>query len=48
MKLKTTYGQNRGILSMMIVALIVAFTAVLGSGSPATAAPDATIVLPAG
>lgn len=48
MKLKTTYGQNIGILSMMIVALIVAFAAVLGSGSPATAAPDATIVLPAG
>ena len=48
MKLKTTYGQNRGILSMMIVALIVALVAVLGSGSPATAADDVTFDLPAG
>ena len=37
MKLKTTYGQHRNVLTVMIVALIVAFAAVLGSGSPATA-----------
>ena len=48
MKLKTTYGKNIGILSMMIVALIVAFVAVLGSGSPATAADYVFYDLPAG
>jgi hypothetical protein len=48
MKLKTTYGQNRGIFSMMIVALIVAFVAVLGSGSPATAADYVVYDLPEG
>jgi hypothetical protein len=50
MKLKTTYRRHRGVLSVMIVALMLTLAAVLGSGSPATAAdpPDLTISLPAG
>lgn len=38
MKPETTDQRHRGVLSMMIVALILTLAAVLGSGSPATAA----------
>jgi hypothetical protein len=45
MKPKTTYRRHRGSLSVILVALILTWAAVLGSGSPATAD---TLVLPAG
>ena len=51
MKPKTTYRRHKGVLSVMIIALILTLAVVLGSGSQATAAdpPDTiTIDLPAG
>ena len=48
MKLETRYGLHRGVLSVMIVALILTLAAVLGSGTPATAADVVVIDLPAG
>jgi hypothetical protein len=50
MKPKTMDRRHRGVLSVMMVALILPLAVVLGSGSPATAAdpPDAVFELPAG
>jgi hypothetical protein len=50
MKPKTMDRRHRGILSVMMVALILTSALVLGSGSPATAAdpPDAVFEFPAG
>jgi hypothetical protein len=46
MKHKTMYGRHRGVLSVMIVALMLAFAGVLGSGGQAIA--DWSMDLPAG
>ena len=54
MKLKMMYRQHRGVISVMSLALVLAFAAVLGFGSPASAAkapsgpPDFVITLPSG
>lgn len=48
MKPKTTYRRHRGVLSVMLVALILTLAAVLGSGSLATAADPLVIDFPAG
>jgi hypothetical protein len=48
MKPKTTYRRLRGVLSVMLVALILTLAAVLGSGSPATAADPIVLDFPAG
>jgi hypothetical protein len=48
MKPKTMDRRHRGVLSVMIVALILTLATVLGSGSPAIAADPDVIDLPAG
>jgi hypothetical protein len=49
MKPKTTYRRHRGSLSVILVALILTWAAVLGSGSPATAQDTVvTVVFEAG
>jgi hypothetical protein len=45
---KTTDRRHRGALSVMLVALILTLAAVLGSGSPATAADSTVMDFPAG